>query len=309
MPAEERAVCDRLRKFRESKGLTRAEFARLVGMDARLLASYEMAHSQLNYPAAFQILTRFPELNPEWLAGQGNIMVMLQPVTYHSPEETGHGPRTLFSFIYNEFLKARIGRAPGAWLKYESAPFPEFRFSEDVYGRLRAEAVFQSWLRRWLAKVSDEKGNEFLNALKRYVEGALLKKRYGASRVSDEIWRERIAEVERLHLKYQAAFIGVGMASGIAKGKEREKKYLTDTATHATLQIVKPQLPSLLDDLNRMTKESGKMSELAAYLTKATRKRVPLASVSRWLSGKREPGGEITLLLRNWVEQLQERQK
>jgi hypothetical protein len=32
-----------------------------------------------------------------------------------------------------------------------------------------------------------------------------------------------------------------------------------------------------------------------------------LASVSRWLSGEREPGGEIALLMLKWVE-LQERQ-
>jgi transcriptional regulator with XRE-family HTH domain len=78
---------------------------------------------------------------------------------------------------------------------------------------------------------------------------------------------------------------------------------LTDTATSENLPVnVKAQLPSLRDRLNHATKETGKMSALAEYLG------VPLASVSRWLSGKREPGGEITLKLLHWVEQ-QERQK
>jgi len=65
---------------------------------------------------------------------------------------------------------------------------------------------------------------------------------------------------------------------------------------------VKKQLPSLLERLNRATKETGKMSALADHL------KVPLASVSRWLSGKREPGGETTLQMLKWVE-AQERQK
>ena len=78
---------------------------------------------------------------------------------------------------------------------------------------------------------------------------------------------------------------------------------LTDAATYKKLKAdMKKQLPSLLERLNQATKETGKMSALADYL------KVPLASVSRWLSGKREPGGETTLKMLQWVEQ-QERQK
>ena len=80
-----------------------------------------------------------------------------------------------------------------------------------------------------------------------------------------------------------------------------ENLHLTESATPAKSIAVKLQLPSLLERLNRATKESGKMTALADFLG------VPLASVSRWLSGKREPGGEITLRLLKWVEQ-QERQ-
>jgi transcriptional regulator with XRE-family HTH domain len=93
-----------------------------------------------------------------------------------------------------------------------------------------------------------------------------------------------------------------------AKDKAGDKKDLTDSSTNANLVSVKLQLPSLLVLLNRATKESGKMSALAEYLEVQTKRKVPLASVSRWLSGKREPGGEITLLMLRWIEQ-QERQK
>jgi DNA-binding transcriptional regulator YiaG len=78
---------------------------------------------------------------------------------------------------------------------------------------------------------------------------------------------------------------------------------LTEAATSRKLAgDVKKQLPSLLERLNRATRETGKMSALADYL------KAPLASVSRWLSGKREPGGETALQMLHWVEQ-QERQK
>jgi hypothetical protein len=77
---------------------------------------------------------------------------------------------------------------------------------------------------------------------------------------------------------------------------------LTDSESLVKKSHVKPQLPNLLARLKAATKETGKMSALANFLD------VPLASVSRWLSGNREPGGEVTLKLLRWVEQ-QERQK
>ena len=80
------------------------------------------------------------------------------------------------------------------------------------------------------------------------------------------------------------------------------KNELTNTSIRGKQVEVKSQLPSLLDRLNRATSETGKISALADFLG------APLASVSRWLSGKREPGGEITLKMLKWVEQ-QERQK
>jgi DNA-binding transcriptional regulator YiaG len=83
---------------------------------------------------------------------------------------------------------------------------------------------------------------------------------------------------------------------------ERLKKDLTETETSVRDIDVKAQLPILLERLKTAAEKSGKKSKLAEFLD------VPLASVSRWLSGEREPGGEITLKLLRWVEQ-QERQK
>jgi hypothetical protein len=59
----------------------------------------------------------------------------------------------------------------------------------------------------------------------------------------------------------------------------------------------------LLAKLNRLTQEPGKKTELADFLG------APLASVSRWLSGKRDPGGETTLKLLRWVQEQESQPK
>ena len=77
---------------------------------------------------------------------------------------------------------------------------------------------------------------------------------------------------------------------------EPERKLLTETESSGKLPPVKSQLDNLLAALNHLTEETGKKTELADFLG------APLASVSRWLSGDREPGGETTLRMLEWVQ-------
>lgn len=84
--------------------------------------------------------------------------------------------------------------------------------------------------------------------------------------------------------------------------EERVNSVLTGLAGSGNIAPVKLTLPLLLKRLNSAVQPSGKMTELADYLG------APLTSVSRWLSGNREPGGETTLMMLHWVEQ-QERQQ
>jgi len=53
------------------------------------------------------------------------------------------------------------------------------------------------------------------------------------------------------------------------------------------------KLAALLLRLQTATEPSGKKTELAEYLGK------PPQRVSEWLSGKHEPGAEVTLLMQN----------
>ncbi|HLH53446.1 MAG TPA: helix-turn-helix transcriptional regulator [Verrucomicrobiae bacterium] len=66
---------------------------------------------------------------------------------------------------------------------------------------------------------------------------------------------------------------------------------------------VKSPMKNLLWRLNRATAERGMKSKLAKVMG------VPLANVSQWLSGEREPGGETTLKLLDWVDQQERHQK
>ena len=56
-------------------------------------------------------------------------------------------------------------------------------------------------------------------------------------------------------------------------------------------------MPGFRERLKKALAERGRKTALAKLLG------VPLASVSQWLSGEREPGGEYTLKLLRWVEQ------
>lgn len=56
-------------------------------------------------------------------------------------------------------------------------------------------------------------------------------------------------------------------------------------------------MPTFIKLLNRATAQRGMKSQLARFM------KVPLSTVSQWLSGEREPSGEATLRLLNWVQQ------
>ncbi|MBE0545167.1 MAG: hypothetical protein IH623_27840 [Verrucomicrobia bacterium] len=268
-------------------------------MDPNLLSSYEGGRSQLNYRSAYQILSRFPLLNPEWLAGvRPDLMEAESYITYPAPEELDYGPRTLFSLVFTEVLHPRLLDSRAAWLTEAQPSFPLFRLSMDTAGRLRAEELVRLWLRRWLAYLPDEKLNDYLDGLKRQAE-TLLKRFLESSGDSaldfHERVQQRIAEVKRLHFALEAALV---------RG-EGQKKSLTETSGSFIGDDVKvkPQWPELKRRLQKATAAIGAKTTLAKVLD------VDPTQISQWLSeskSAREPGAEYTLQMLRWVE-LQER--
>jgi hypothetical protein len=81
------------------------------------------------------------------------------------------------------------------------------------------------------------------------------------------------------------------------------KEELTTRDESVTLNLVKtiPTMNALREALRKLLKQPGNRADLMKHLPG-----VPRESISRWLSGEREPGGDTTLQLLKWVE-LQER--
>jgi transcriptional regulator with XRE-family HTH domain len=144
--------------------------------------------------------------------------------------------------------------------------------SQSVAASLLDTAVplVQDWAKNWIRTISPANLQEFLGALKTI----------GDFMASNYAEKDPVKLLER-----NVAFA------------ENKKKMFTDVPTSGMLPSVKSRLDSLLAELNRLTKERGMKTNLADYLG------VPLASVSRWLSGDIEPGGETTLRMLQWVKE------
>ena len=131
-------------------------------------------------------------------------------------------------------------------------------------------------------------------------ETAIQWRRTRITRLQDQA-QGMMREAERLEQEIKSA--GASSPGEDDQHPPGENNKLTTSSTYAKMPSVKSQLENLLAALNRLTEKSGKKTELADFLD------APLASVSRWLSGKRDPGGETTLQLLRWVEQQERQQK
>lgn len=78
---------------------------------------------------------------------------------------------------------------------------------------------------------------------------------------------------------------------------------LTKYSTKRNMSRVKPKMRDLLSRVRALTAGRGRKTLLARDL------KVPLPRISEWLSGKNEPGGEITLRLLQWVLAEEAKQK
>ena len=293
LPDTELAICRRLRLYRQRCGLPRRLFARELAVDSSVIIRIELGRMPLRYGIASRATQVF-SINPLWLAtGDGTIIIS---IPLPSPEEISVDERELFSAVFSEKLSQSI---KSKLAEIEASPAHKYGRNEhptDPKGRLVAEEFLLSNLREWLINVRSARFNDLINAIRYaampFVDGwetktdslAVIEKR-----------RAAIA-VERAKLAANRAYLAAIPAKNI------NTKMLTDAETQGKLSHVNSQLENLLSTLKRLTKESGKKTELADFLG------APLASVSRWLSGEREPGGETTLQMLHWVEQ-QERQQ
>ena len=289
MPERERAICERLQQFRSLTGLSQSEFAASAGLEFNAYASYEYARSRLNYPAAWHILNAFRLLNPAWLAEGSGILFEIHFVSYPTPEQTGFGPRVPFSVVYDRCLKELLKTSKGVWMLWPGQPFPAFEMSTDIQGRLAARDIISQLVLDWLCAQPDSQVNGFLNDL--LSQALLLLKKYPPDM---KLKTPRSLEMFKAAAKRRILFAGQPGA---------KNNPLTDVTVTDNIRPVKSPMANLLGRLNKATSQRGMKSKLAKVMG------VPLANVSQWLSGDREPGGETTLRLLHWVEQAEAQPK
>jgi len=339
MPPSERAICRRLREFRVKTGLSQAQFAALVGLNLSGYAGFEYFRTQLNYRAARKILGVFWNLNPVWLAEGSEEMLGKRDFTFPPPEECGAGHRALFSSVFEHGLRAELLKLKPATIVNTGIPVRWFAYDATPQGILNNIRRFDELLSAWLPELQSSRIAEFLDEL--FLRGAQIYARYPREKdkevvakrktimyqiekersfptpapVKTQYGRSLLKAEKEFQKRYdrqneksagsRAARTQAAMAAGLLVPLEdwHAKKDLTDSENAGISIAVKEQLPGLLERLKKATRQSGKKSELAKRVL-----RVPLASVSRWLSGDREPGGEVALKMLRWVEQ-QERQR
>ena len=272
MTNADRAIAKRVRRVRFANQITQAEFAKAINESLDRIASIEYERTPLTVGLADEICITF-DVNLAWLAsGKGNMKPFIGRI-----EEIAHeiDASELLSKNFTEVIQKRL-------LERYYADFDYNTFGSDAiltgFGALPEGEATEKYLARFVQDL-----NQNFAALPHGGKAKLL------------------SLMVRMFTKFSKDW-ELGRRDFPGWPDDNPEIGLTDSATSEKLSEVKAQIPSLLERLNRATKESGKMSALAEFLG------VPLASVSRWLSGKREPGGEITLRLLRWVEQ-QERQK
>ena len=291
MPVEEKAVCTRLRRFRDWMELSQAEFSVLAGLGQRTYASYEYQRSQLNYPAAVSILQAAHWLNPNWLAEGLEPMVGGRRYQYPDPASLGIGPRTSFRDAYLRFLKVALLACPrGAYLP----PWPRLQIfggEPTVEGRLRDADKFHSLLARWLSWLPDSHVRHFWDELFR--RSAQIAARY--PRDSDERANaKRLAEImEFLVRRHQLEALQIFSSLPLTSPSLKSRTPGVDIRTLGELRAV----------LRAKITQKGDMARMARALI------VPQARVSEWLSGKKEPGGKMTLRLLEWIKEPERKQE
>jgi transcriptional regulator with XRE-family HTH domain len=285
MNDRERMICARVKEFRKKIGWRQSEFAAQLGITLNQLASIEYERTPLRYDVAWQMKTLF-KVALEWLSvGELGPADSFQD-NLPPPESTGLPDSALLSDVSDKIN--------GAVPTFNFAAKPPKKISldrEDQKHRAVIAYMLREQIDVWISKVPKGYTADYCDKL-----FALTKKYLDAlPKETDEVISARMDALMWDEMRRD-------LHSRLSKEISLQKDGLTNVALSGNNQDVKAKLPGLLKRLNEATCERGAKAALAKFMG------VKLPTVSRWLSGTKEPGGENTLRLLHWVEQ-QERQK
>jgi transcriptional regulator with XRE-family HTH domain len=285
---DELAIGRRLLELRRSFKCSRTHLAFLAKVHPSVVKRVEIGRAILKYNLADAFCRHF-DVNQAWLAvefGKRDPYIALA-----NRLESQIPPRMAFSaafarYIWSE-MKDAHKRGMGAGVRvgflHPLGLPPEKGFEHSFC--LEMAAAFKP--------LPDELQSAFWDALSNaidrfYEEHNLKRERIGLIRPSN--WpKDRPLFDSAIFHKYMRGMVSEEMTV--------QKMLLTAIDALVIDGGVKSYLKPLLSRLNRLTSEDGTKAELARALG------VPLASLSRWLNGKREPGGEMALRLLSWAQQ------
>jgi len=267
----EREIAKRVRMVRFHSQLSKPAFAKALGVSLDRIASVEYGRTPLVVSVADKISATF-DINLIWLAhGKGRMKPCAGLISTLSPEI--NDSELLSKAVTPEFEARARGRED----------FYFFALSAIMAGEATAKDEAS------VARIAEGLRSHFDELFSELPQPGKLK---------------LLAVLVRTLAKFERDWeLGNHRNPGenIVRQPKPPKKELTKVSESVNVAGVKPKLPSLLKRLETSTCQRGKKSELANFLG------VSLVQVSQWLSGDREPGGETTLRLLQWVEQ-QERQ-
>jgi len=316
-----------LRHAREEVlGITQKTCASQIGIDRSTLANYEVARTPVRYEIALRFCRQFI-ISEEWLAtgdcqsclavakAKGIALadapellkqkifirqcmdLVSDPACLHIP--TG----TLFSLAYDSTLAARYRRLVELfWLlpmiKLTEADKPDLALNYLAAVNARLCILLSNEALRLGAQESDawRLYTRLIIDVSQLIFRKMLSFQISQNSLERYRWLVEIATNPNAVIPFLSD-------TGDAKGQENIKNNLPKAESDAKDVGVKAHLPQLLERLKRATVASGSKSDLADFLG------VPLASVSRWLSGDREPGGEYVLQMLTWVERQERKTK
>jgi hypothetical protein len=220
------------------------------------------------------------DINPVWLATGIGPQDLWPALPMPSLDQLREPQNAVFSSVFDRHLASLLLPDTN---RYEVGSIPSnLEAATDYFKRLGLYYIqLQSEL--WISNLSSDSALEFAKELNKAGHEIFL-------RYPKEEWSVALKTAHQLSLSEQAR-------------EDRKKIPLRSGDVSVTIPNVKLKaLDVLLARANRVAAESAKRLALIEFL------KAPRESVSRWLSGKREPGGEIALRILQWVEE-EERQQ
>lgn len=307
-PAKSREIGSRLREVRVFLSFSQSQFAASLGIQKGRLASYESGRVPLRWEIALKVCHEY-FVSEHWLATGGGRAMGIP------------GKRLHFG---NDITRATIIQPGSAFLKSipEGLPFaaayqmvllreywqrlgasgrtiiPLDFMREIHYSAQRLKRQTDWTLAYWRSVLSQHLWAAYCVPLMKLA--ALL---FDAIYISPEQDYRKLPPKDEKALAVIEAWLDAQMKAAGLLGSLSENNSLTYILPKGNVASVKSPLKDLLRRLALATVERGKKATLARFLDVAP------ARISEWIHGAKEPSGEVTLRLLEWVAAEEAQQK